>query len=422
MLAETAVVWTSSPAPQRIADLRLTGAGIELTGGPIGLVSRKGEPGVLPPQLQVLLPPRDPRNLQRRVVQTWLDREGIELRGRRPIEQDWLTLMVCGRNGIGCLDVFADDEAAKRYYVQAGGDARAGLELIPLLARVAGGDGSAADLEKVLDRCGPVAGVPGMQPKALVGEWLVKFDNPAYPGLLTLECLAYEAHKAAGFAVPEVRLEEIEGHQVLMSRRFDRGDGSTRPVESIYAIWSAHDPGRYRCNTDGSMELVLETLRRFGADCREAYGRFVLAVLTGNGDMHSGNVSVLGWCERAQLSPTYDPAPMRAYRGRANHDLLSALPFADIGGTSSRGYRPYADSGDTPPDLRARILKLADAAGLTKRQAKADLDKCLAATEGYAEAAVSTLQAAVPAGYQGRVPDVEGFARTLETIRRTLAT
>ena len=81
------------------------------------------------------------------------------------------------------------------------------------------------------------------------------------------------------------------------------------------------------------MEDVLGLLRGLtNLPQAEAYRRFVLALLTGNGDMHLQNMSVLGTGEDVAQSPIYDPAPMRAYRGRPSYDLLSALPFSNIGG------------------------------------------------------------------------------------------
>lgn len=161
-------------------------------------------------------------------------------------------------------------------------------------------------------------------------------------------------HRRAGFEVPETRYLDVDGVPVLASRRFDRrwAYGGSVPVESVYSLWAEREPGRIRCNTDGSMELTADTLREFGVAQLDWFGRFVVALLTGNGDLHSENMSLMVRDGQVQLSPVYDPAPMRAYRGRDNHDLLSALPFSGIGGTTSTGYRPYADSG-SPPQICA---------------------------------------------------------------------
>lgn len=62
---------------------------------------------------------------------------------------------------------------------------------------------------------------------------------------------------------------------------------------------------------------------------------------------------------------------------------------------------------------------MGDAAGLTRRKAKAELARCLRATEGYAEAEIGVLRKAVP-GYSGRTSDIGGFERTLRAVRAAL--
>lgn len=399
MTPDHAVVWTcASGTPRKLADIRRVDG--------------------IPPALASLIPPRHPGNIQRRIQQLHLDHLGIELRGRPLLDQDWISLVHFGRGGIGALDVFADDQAAADYYARPQPQHR--IDDLPALLRFARGQAAPADMDRVL--AVPVAGVPGMHPKLVRDGWIVKLDTPAYPGLLALEALAYTVHQRAGCAVPETRLIDIDGDQVLLSRRFDRHDGVPVSMTSVYALLAERDPAKVRCNTDARAEDVLSLLQSVQqAPQVDAYRRFVLSLLTGNGDLHLENMAVLGDDFAARLSPVYDPAPMRAYRGRPNYDLLSALPFAGIGGVQPAvGYREYADSGAIPPDLRERVLALGAAAGLGLRQASAELARCLAATEGYAEAAVAVLRAAVQTGYAGRAPDIPGFARTLTEIRAVL--
>jgi len=109
-----------------------------------------------------------------------MDRAGIELRGRPAIEQDWITLLFCGRDGIGALDVFENDEAAEAYYARDQAGEPSEGELLPALIRMQRGQAGAADMELVLEQ-GPVTGVPGVQPKALLGRWLYKLDTRAIP-------------------------------------------------------------------------------------------------------------------------------------------------------------------------------------------------------------------------------------------------
>lgn len=78
-----AVVWTRHKGPRKLADLRLLQDGVQVSMGRIGLVHTEKSIHVtrgLPAQLQALLPARNLRNLQRRIVQPLMERDGIELR------------------------------------------------------------------------------------------------------------------------------------------------------------------------------------------------------------------------------------------------------------------------------------------------------------------------------------------------------
>lgn len=398
MTLDRASLWTSvSGTPRKLADIQACDG--------------------IPPRLQALMPPRHSGNIQRRIQQLHFEQNGIELRGRPLAEQDWLALVHFGHAGIGALDVFPSDRVAIDYYANPQQHELADL---PALLRFVRGRATVADMDQVL--AVPVSGVPGMQPKLLLSDWVVKIDASGFTGLLPLEALAYSIHRQAGCTVPETKLIEVEGEQMLMSRRFDRNEGLPVSLESMYSILASRSPDRVECNTDGSMEDVLGLLRGLtNLPQAEAYRRFVLALLTGNGDMHLQNMSVLGTGEDVAQSPIYDPAPMRAYRGRPSYDLLSALPFSNIGGVQPvTGFREYAESGATPHDLKARLIALGASAGLNKDQSLAELEQCLTATEGYIDEAVAVLLDSVTEGYSGRTPDIPGFEATLRDVRAKL--
>ena len=60
----------------------------------------------------------------------------------------------------------------------------------------------------------------------------------------------------------------------------------------------------------------------------QLYRRFLMALLTGNGDLHLDNISLLGGLQDCRVAPVYDPAPMRAW---PRHNLVSAVPFDPAG-------------------------------------------------------------------------------------------
>lgn len=424
LMEHRAVVWTRHLGPRKLGELELRGDGVWVESGELSVVTtaqRYFVEGALPPQLQALVPPRNSRNLQRRIVQTLMDRDGIELRGRTALVQDWLTLLYCGRNGVGHLEVFQDDSAAERYYAQTIADAD-DFALLPAIARFAAGRATAPETEDVLSALGPVSGIPGIQPKVLFRDWLVKLDNPIYPGLLVLEELAYDLHRQAGFNAPDTQLLEIDGLLFLASRRFDRVKGEPIAIESLFSIWATQAPKSFRCNTDGSVELIAETMQQFGcpaSSLREMFGRFVLSLLSGNGDLHSENVSLFHY-GASKLAHVYDPAPMRFYRGRANHDLLSALPFDGVAGVASEGYRPYADSGETPPDLAMKVIRVGQLFGLSIPESEAEIQRLLELTESFLADAEMLLRTGLPVEYCGRAPDIAGTICSLSKLREAM--
>jgi serine/threonine-protein kinase HipA len=98
----------------------------------------------------------------------------------------------------------------------------------------------------------------------------------------------------------------------------------------------------------------------------EVYRRFVMALLTGNGDLHLENLAFLGGPEKIRVSPVFDPTPMRAWD---RHDLISALPF-------------YID---TKHSLGYSVTRVGEAFGLTRAAAADILHELMAATRDYPE-------------------------------------
>jgi serine/threonine-protein kinase HipA len=100
---------------------------------------------------------------------------------------------------------------------------------------------------------------------------------------------------------------------------------------------------------------------------RELYRRLLLAVCTGNGDMHLQNLSFLGGPNQVRLSPIYDPAPMRAW---PRHDVRLAVPL---------------DFDDKVGGFGENMLQLGAHYGLTRAQSRELLAWSLDASRGYPE-------------------------------------
>ncbi len=359
------------------------------------LVHRASEALPLPARLLSLIPPRQESNLQRRFYAQALAR-------RKPppapgFETDWELLMLAGRNGIGHLDLFRDDRQALAWYGETP-DTRLsrGRSGIWRALRNELEEHAAGFADKVAPFLGPTPSVGGMIPKLLLAlpdpdlqpwngevtapgrgrsrpglvEVVLKIENTSYAGMLALETLCLDLHAACGFEVPRHWLLEHQGLKLLAVERFDRDpDGLPMPLESFFSLMATQG---VTGSADTEMERVGRMLQALGGlvdlDVRAAakgvYRRFLLALLTGNGDLHLDNLSLLGGPEAVRLAPVYDPAPMRAW---ARHDLLSAIPFEIEGG------------------LRESILRLGASFGLGLRAAESELEKLAAASADYGE-------------------------------------
>lgn len=374
-----AVIWTRLPGlPQKMGDLVLTDDQAAFTYTQDYLAS--GHPGFcllgdgaiwgsdtvsypiserIPvfPRLVSLIPGNNPRNLQRR---HYLDLLRARL-GKEPspgIDTEWQLLLMGGHGGIGHIDVFAGDLEAEAWYhggvatpaTQHANDAgNRRSELWRMLKRNVLDENVEFDPQVVEQTLGPTPSVGGMIPKLLVAidpshaeagffppgtrdrrDVVLKVEPPEYRGLLDLEALCLDVHRAAGFMVPVYhRFDDDELH-FLAVERFDRVGDKPLPMESLFSVIATGDH-HFRETGDILLDELGDVIERLGqvvslaADTREQlYRRILMALLTGNGDLHLDNIALLGGINDCRLAPVYDPSPMRAW---PRHNLVSAIPF-----------------------------------------------------------------------------------------------
>lgn len=159
----------------------------------------------------------------------------------------------------------------------------------------------------------PLVGEPGL--------YIAKFPPVAFPGVSENEFANLALAAAIGMDVPERELvdrselenipDELNAHSLgplLLVRRFDRGaDGQRIHVEDFAQVFGIPPSRKYEgaafhhiaatLNEAVSLEAALEFVRRLA-----------LAALTGNGDMHLKNWSLIypGDGDRPALAPIYD--------------------------------------------------------------------------------------------------------------------
>ena len=356
--------------------------------------------GSLHPRFHALIPPADEHNFQRKLMLAYLREKGVQ--PATPFEADLALLAYTGHGGIGHVDVFPDDGSAEAWYANTDSGPlvplgeRFGFSLKQMISWLD------ADARFILESLGPTPSVGGAIPKLLVaipasgwdgrislpnrGQRADRIDvvlkierSTTYPGLAGLEAMTLDFHREAGFEVPHYWRAEVGGLPALAIARFDRdAQGAPLPLESLYSILAAGARDIQR-NTDGSLDRIARVIDLANpllvTDKKAArlhlFRRLLLALLTGNGDLHLDNLSLLGAGGEARFSPVYDPTPMRAY---SVHDMLCAVPFG--------GYGESAPDGD--PLARACTAFAANL-GLTKAAVQDSVAGLLAVSADYPE-------------------------------------
>lgn len=354
------------------------------------------------PPIQSLLPPRHKRNLIRSLIMSYLNKMGIH--PQIGLETDWEILTKSGHGSIGHLDVFAYDGEAEKWYAAEPDDRLVeskddfGFSLKEFLTWM---DDDAESLVSIL---GPTPSLGGAIPKiplsiprsgwnGLVGlptrpgsspdltDIILKFeDSGSYPGIIELEKLALGVHEEAGFNVPRYWDVEVNGIKSLAIERFDR-DKNNKPLfmESVYSLLASGSLSishHYSATYDFIGKALDNKKIEITRDPKQAKAhllkRLVLAMLTGNGDLHLENLSFLEKDGILGFSPVYDPTPMRAY---ARHNMLTPpeMTFGDYGDLLD----------DAVVDLERGLNRFAKHLKINSKQYQKIIEDCLLVTKNY---------------------------------------
>jgi serine/threonine-protein kinase HipA len=198
--------------------------------------------------------------------------------------------------------------------------------LLAASERVADDTDTAADLRLLL---APGSSLGGARPKAAVRERdgqlaIAKFPHKDdYADVELWEALSLRLARNAGIRVPDSRIENVNGKNVLVVRRFDR-EGNTRiSFLSAMSMLGAKD------NEPHNYLEIADAIMRHGAqpdaDLKELWTRIVLTVLISNTDDHLRNHGFLYDGPRDwRLSPAFDLNPVPTdVRNRVLHTSIS---------------------------------------------------------------------------------------------------
>ncbi|PTT58646.1 type II toxin-antitoxin system HipA family toxin, partial [Arthrobacter sp. HMWF013] len=232
------------------------------------------------------------------------------------------------------------------------------------------GDLDFASLAEAVD----LHGLPGVQTKASASmlttplalanrRYLLKLDPPRHAHLVLNE--AAHLTGARGLKIPVSKhtvVRDRKGLPGLLVERFDRtqGDGLLRlAMEDAAQVLDLPPASKYAVNSEDVVLALARLCKANAVAVRNLYLQFVFAWLTGNGDLHAKNASVLegprcGWV----VAPLYD-IPCTLLYG----DDTLALPVAGkVKGLRARHWQDFAASVGLPERAATAANKLALAA------------------------------------------------------------
>ncbi len=357
------------------------------------------------PPIQSLIPPRQTDNFQRNLALKYLqNKQGSQYAGlaMTSFDADWEILKISGHGGIGHLDVFEDDNSAENWYGNPPPHElmevteELGFSLKQFMTWFE------EDIEVFIQTVGPTPSVGGAIPKLLLSipesgwdgriglptrqktpgviDVVLKFEQSTrYPGIIELEMLALEMHRKAGFDVPRYWSCFFKGMPALAIERFDR-DLNNTPLcsETLYSILASGVPlsNHYDYRYDLIAQAIdlspIEFVSNTFAAKQHLFKRLLMALLTGNGDLHLENLSITCYGGEKAFSKIYDPAPMRAY---AQHDMLSVMPFGEYG--------EIPDDSDTVITLKHAVERFAKSCGLNKSLTEEIIEEALTNTREF---------------------------------------
>lgn len=323
----------------------------EYSGPPVARTLPRGRPlttyaGSIPAFFAGLLPEGRRLTAIRRAAKTSAD-------------DDLTLLLVVGSDTVGDVTVFpegADPEPAAPAVVASDLDSLRFADLV-------------ADAGFLDQRA-----VPGMQEKLSAGmvtlpvrfsgvEAIIKLGPPDQPDAVANESYFLGVARRLRQQVVESEIiHDRDGRAGLLVRRFDRLRGTTAKlaVEDATQLLGRYPSDKYAVSAEQAAATVAQACAARPVAARAMFQQFALAWLTGNGDLHAKNVSVV------QL-------PSGEWRVAPMYDVSSTLPYGDRA-------MALALQGRTDDLTRRRFLDFGGALGLPERAVESALVEVLDVT------------------------------------------
>ncbi len=199
------------------------------------------------------------------------------------------------------------------------------------------------------------------------GSYIAKFPSTSFPAVSENEFANLALAEAIGMDVPERELveqsqfedipeefETLSEGKVLLVKRFDRGASGERVhIEDFAQVFGVYPSRKYEGAAYHDIAVAIGVAVSSAA-ALQFVRRLALAVLTGNGDMHLKNWSLIyrGKGDKPALAPVYD--------------VLSTVPYIPSGAMalSLAGQRPFQAMNTQRWKVFAHRARLPEAAVL----------------------------------------------------------
>jgi len=294
-------------------------------------------PGSLPPFLAGLLPEGRRLTAIRMVVKTSPDDE-------------FSVLLAVGRDMVGDVQVVPIGENPGGTDVASHPSAGwHDVVFSDLFARAVGADPDRTAIAGVQDKVSDrMIALPFDD---AFGHWILKLDPPEFGHLVLNEAFFLDKARRAGIkTVAAAVVTDSTGAHGLKVQRFDRDGDRRLAVEDGCQALGLYPADKYRTSTESLIRTLARICSAPTVATYEMFRMWVFAYLTGNGDLHAKNLSVV-WDPSGRISPAYD-LPSTFFYG----DTTMALSVHGSTTVSKRSITELIDAIGLPPAAASRVL------------------------------------------------------------------
>lgn len=187
--------------------------------------------------------------------------------------------------------------------------------------------------------------------------WILKLDPPEFPHLVANEAFFLAAARASGLEVAHAEVvHDRHGRPGLLVRRFDRvaSERGLRALaqEDACQVLGRYPADKYRITTEALIQGLANCTGAPIVAARTLLRQFAFAYLSGNGDAHAKNFSIV---ERGEwrVAPAYDLPSTLPY---GDHTMALTIAGKDREDLGRKDFVALGESCDVPPKATARVL------------------------------------------------------------------